>query len=255
MPGQLVAVSLSGFGANEPVLVRWLVGSKWTPVGTIATDGSGNASAQVVVPSSASSGANKVRGDGDTKAAQTGAVTVAVPGPATASLSSSRGTVNSTVSFSLSNFSPNATVTVTWRRPGGSSQVIGSATVTNAGTGAGTVAVPATTGGINTVSFSDGVKSATTQFEVVPRIKVIPGVVSPGETIDVSLRGYAKGESVRIRWLINGKWVTVAVATTSNTGSANIEVTVPDRAASGPNSVRGDGTVNRQQTNAVLVVP
>jgi hypothetical protein len=255
VPGQRVAVGLSGFGANESVLVRWLVGSKWTPVGTVTTDDAGSVSVQVAVPANASAGENKVRGDSDTKAAQTRAVTVSLPGPAGATLSSGRGTVNATVSFSLSNFTPNATVTVTWRRPGGSAVIVGSATTSNSGAGAGAIPVPATEAGISTIVFSDGAASATAQFNVVPRIKVTSASISPGDTVDVSLRGYGKHETVRVRWLVGGHWITVATVTTSNTGSANVDVRVPSTAALGANSVRGDGTVNRQQTNAVLVVP
>jgi hypothetical protein len=55
--------------------------------------------------------------------------------------------------------------------------------------------------------------------------------------------------------MVNGSWVTVATITTSNTGSANVIVTVPANATLGQNSVRGDGAVFRQQTNAVTVVP
>jgi len=71
--------------------------------------------------------------------------------------------------------------------------------------------------------------------------------------VTVSLRGYGKTETVRIRWLVAGSWVTVATVTTSNTGSATVSVTVPATADAGPNAVRGDGTVFRQQTNAVIV--
>ena len=92
-------------------------------------------------------------------------------------------------------------------------------------------------------------------FEVAPRIKVIPSTVSPGQTVDVSLRGFGKRESVRIRWLVNGSWVTIATVVTSNTGSANVDVTVPANADLGQNSVRGDGAEFRQQTNAVTVEP
>ncbi|MCB1133104.1 MAG: hypothetical protein KDN05_18430 [Verrucomicrobiae bacterium] len=54
---------------------------------------------------------------------------------------------------------------------------------------------------------------------------------------------------------MNGSWVTIATVVTSNTGSANVDVTVPANASLGENSVRGDGTEFRQQTNAVTVEP
>jgi hypothetical protein len=246
---------VTGFGPSESVRVRWLLGSTWTPVGNITTDEDGSGETQVNVPTTAAAGENKVRADSDTAAAQSRAVNVTIPEPASASLAPTRGTVNSTVSFTLANFTPDSTVTAVWRRPGGSTVDVGSVTAGDDGSATGTLVVPATNGGANTVTFSNGTQSVVTQFEVAPRIKVIPGTVSPGDTVEVSLRGYAKGESVRIRWLVNGSWITVATVTTSNTGSANTSVVVPANAAPGQNSVRGDGTVFRQQTNAVTVDP
>lgn len=95
----------------------------------------------------------------------------------------------------------------------------------------------------------------TLPFEVAPRIKVIPAEVSAGQTVEVSLRGFGKGETVRIRWLVDGVWVQIATVTTSNTGSANLTVTVPADVDPGANKVRGDGPQFRAQTNAVTVVP
>jgi hypothetical protein len=73
--------------------------------------------------------------------------------------------------------------------------------------------------------------------------------------VNVSLRGYGKNETIRIRWKVGNAWVVVATVKASNTGSANVNVTVPANAPAGANSVRGDGTINRQQTNAVTVIP
>ncbi len=61
-------------------------------------------------------------------------------------------------------------------------------------------------------------------------------------------------EAVRIRWLINGSWVQIGQVTTSNTGSANVNLVIPAGATVGANSVRGDGTTFAAQTNAATVV-
>jgi len=45
----------------------------------------------------------------------------------------------------------------------------------------------------------------------------------------------------------------LTTVTTSNSGSANVDVQVPNNADAGANSVRGDGTVARAQTNAFIV--
>ncbi|MGH3583666.1 MAG: hypothetical protein ACRDUB_18910, partial [Mycobacterium sp.] len=67
--GQTVSVSVTDFGSNETVRVRWLLGSTWTQVGTITTNASGAGSTTVVVPNTAAEGTNKVRGDSPTHAA------------------------------------------------------------------------------------------------------------------------------------------------------------------------------------------
>ena len=74
-----------------------------------------------------------------------------------------------------------------------------------------------------------------------------------GQSVDVSLRGFGRTEAVRVRWLVNGNYVLLTTVTTSNTGSANVNVTIPAGATVGANTVRGDGTDFRAQTNAAMV--
>jgi hypothetical protein len=149
-------------------------------------------------------------------------------------------------------------VQITWRRTSGS--VIAIATVNANGGGAvsGSIKVPATPGGSGQqIRFTSGSVSRTVLFEVAPRIKVIyPGAAAMrGQVVDISLRGYAKNETVRIRWQDGDGvgWRTIGTVVTSNSGSANILLPVPSFAANGIQSVRGDGTVLRQQTNVVTI--
>ena len=74
-----------------------------------------------------------------------------------------------------------------------------------------------------------------------------------GETVKISLRGFAKKEWVRIRWRQDGAWVEIGWIYTSNTGSGELWIPVPAGAADGGNSVRGDGPSARAQTNAVTI--
>lgn len=255
-PGQTVDVSVINFDASESVRVRWRVGSSWVQVGTITTDENGEGATSVIVPTNAAAGLNSVRADGATKAQQTNAVMVTIPGPPSVELSTLRTTVNGSVDFSTENFPADSSISITWRRPGGSTVDLGTTMTDGSGEAADSFRVPATEGGSGSqITFASGGTSVVITFEVAPRIKVIPATVSPGQTVEVSLRGYGKKEAVRIRWRVNGVWITVATVTTSNTGSANVDVTVPAGASVGQNSVRGDGTVFRQQTNAVTVTP
>jgi hypothetical protein len=145
--GQSVTVSVTGFGANEVARVRWLVGGSWLPVGNLTTNTSGAGSLSVIVPSTAAVGQNKVRADSPTHAAQTGAVTLSIPLPPTVELNDLRVTVGQAVGFDAVHFPANTNLSVTWRRPGGSTVSLGTVPVDGTGTAIGTFTVPATEGG------------------------------------------------------------------------------------------------------------
>jgi len=151
-------------------------------------------------------------------------------------------------------FPKSADVQITWRRLSGSTIDIDIVKTNEYGAVSGRFRVPATPGGAGQkITFKSGSVSKTVNFEVVPRIKVNTNPAIRGQFADVSLRGYARNETVRIRWKKGLSWVTLATVVTSNTGSANVPVLVPTWAPDGLNSVRGDGTVFRQQTNVVNV--
>jgi hypothetical protein len=158
------------------------------------------------------------------------------------------------VTYTLANFPPNATVLIMWQRNSGSVFHFATTTTDASGVASGRFRVPAVTGGPNqTIFFVAGDVTKRVTIEVRPRIKVLTQPAVCGEVANISLRGYAKKETVRIRWKVGDDWVQLATVVTSNTGSANIAVTVPTSAADGLNSVRGDGAIFRQQTNAVVV--
>jgi hypothetical protein len=97
-------------------------------------------------------------------------------------------------------------------------------------------------------------RGVTKTFTIVPRIKVRPSTTHKrGELVDISLRGYAKYETVNIRWKKGTSWVQVGQVKTSGTGSANVYVKVPSWVPDGSTSVRGDGQYGHAQTNAVTV--
>jgi hypothetical protein len=170
----------------------------------------------------------------------------------TASLTPTSGTVNSTVAYSVRSVHWSAEVAVTWD---GTS--LGTTTADSFGHAAGSFHVPAAPMGSHTVRWSDGFLAAQRTFTVKPRIKLIPDGALRGDTVNVSLRGYASHETVRIRWKRGTSWVEIARVTTSSTGSANIDVTVPTFVPNGLTSVRGDSvnpTGGRAQTNVFKVV-
>ncbi|HET8521714.1 MAG TPA: M23 family metallopeptidase [Thermomicrobiales bacterium] len=175
------------------------------------------------------------------------------PHPAVA-VSPTRGTVNTWVNYQLSGFPAGTAVTIQWRRTSGSLMSLGSVHVNSSGARSGRIRVPATPGGDNQqIRFSTGLLRATAYYDVAPRIKAIPSSAARGQTINISLRGFGKKETVRIRWQRGASWVELTRVVTSNTGSANVDIRVPSWAPDGRTSIRGDGTSFRAQTNAFTV--
>lgn len=166
-------------------------------------------------------------------------------------LSTQRSTVNTALRIDLAGFPANSPVEVSF-----AGVTVASITTTSGGTATATIAVPAKPQGAYEIRAAVGTTTATASFTVAPRIKLTPGAGGPGDSIGVSLRGFGKNERVRIRWLVDGRYVEVAVVErTSNTGSANLPVLVPEGADPGATSVRGDGTIARAQTNVFVVTP
>jgi len=164
-------------------------------------------------------------------------------------LSTYRTTVNVKVRITGRYFPISAPVAVTWKGAP-IAQVMSDAN----GNVAATIPAPATPLGDYRVGLNAG--SSWQPFRtltIVPRVKLIPGQAARGETVKISLRGFARKESVRVRWLRNGTWVEVGWVNTSNTGSGELWIPVPNWATDGQNSVRGDGPGARAQTNAVTV--
>jgi hypothetical protein len=164
-------------------------------------------------------------------------------------VNTSTGTVNSAVSYTLQYYPLNRSVPITW-----DGTTIGTALTGSNGQASGSFTVPAAPMGDHSVHWKYGHWDTKITYTVKPRIKVTPSSnVSRGSTVNVSLRGYAAHETVRIRWKHGSGYTDITTVTTSSTGSANKDITVPTFVPDGSTSVRGDGTYGRAQTNAVTV--
>lgn len=167
----------------------------------------------------------------------------------TLSLSTTRTTVDTVVSLYGSNFPISQPVKITWK-----GSVIGTVTSDAQGNVNGSYKMAATPMGDYQLGFDGGLKwKITSTVTVVPRIKVIPSSAGRGETVKISLRGFAKGETVRVRWLKGGGWSELGRVKMSSTGSGELWIAVPTWVPDGSSSVRGDGTSGRAQTNAVVI--
>jgi hypothetical protein len=170
------------------------------------------------------------------------------PLPPSVSTSATRGVVQSTLRYSLRYFPSDVTVAVRW-----DGKSLGTVKTTSSGEAFGSLRIPAAPLGNHEIRWTTGTWSDAASFTIVPRIRVIEGTVKRGQTVNISLRGFAARETVRIRWKKGTSWVEIGRVTTSSTGSANVYLKVPTWAKDGPASVRGDGTYGRAQTNAVMV--
>ncbi len=252
-PGQVVLSNGRGFAAYDTLDVFWKneFGAFVSLGQVITTNSNGNYSnVQITVPEWAPSGTNTMRLEGQINQ-NTSSLVVISPG---VQISPLRTTVNNWITYDLSNFPPATQGTITWTRLSGGTIDMGTFDTDEAGNATGQFRVPATPGGPNQViTFAAGGVSEEVLFEVAPRIKGLSDGVRGGE-INISLRGFAKGESFVIRWRHpSGGWVNVGSGSLSNTGSANIMITVPNFAPDGNNSVRAESPSFNQQTNVVFI--
>jgi hypothetical protein len=87
--------------------------------------------------------------------------------------------------------------------------------------------VPAATKGQHAISVSSRNYYIKKSLTISPRIRLSSKSGSPGASLDVSLRGFARKQLVSIKWLNGNSSATLASVVTSNTGSANLHLTVP----------------------------
>ena len=164
-------------------------------------------------------------------------------------ISSSRVTVDTMIAVSGRYFPISAPVPVIWN-----GKTVATFTSNADGTVYGTFKMPATPIGDHKLQLNAGTWwRPSTTITIAPRVKMIPSSASRGQTVKISLRGFAQRETVRIRWKKGSSWVELGRVTTSSTGSGELYVVVPSWAPDGTGSVRGDGSVGRAQTNAVYI--
>ncbi len=182
--------------------------------------------------------------------------TVVPSGPPTVNISPTRQTVNTWITYSVTGFPANTNVDITWQRLSGGHLLVETIRTNGSGVASGKFRVPATTGGPGqAIIFSGGGVTRTATFDIAPRIKSNTNPGLRGQTIDFSLRGFAKKETFIVRWKnpATNQWITVGSGLTSNTGSANVDILVPNWAPNGNNSVRAESRSFNQQTNAVNI--
>lgn len=168
--------------------------------------------------------------------------------PPSAVVSTMTGFVGSTTNFTIQYFPTKQYIPFFW-----DGKPLGSVLTTTNSFNNGSFKVPYAPMGAHTVQWKYGHWSTKIIYTVKPWIALSPSTVSRGQTVTVKLRGYARYETVNIRWKKGTSWVQIGQIKTDGNGSANINVKVPTWAPNGTASVRGDGSYGHGQTNAVTV--
>ena len=147
-------------------------------------------------------------------------------------LSPGTGYVNTKVVVSINSFPGNKSVQVTF-----DGAAACSLTTAANGTGSCYFRVPATDMGLHKVTATGGGTTSFRFFNVDPRVKLTPNYGPRGTTMDVSLRGFGYHVAVTVKWYNSTQKITIKTLTTSSTGSANFNFTVPSNAVPGPYKV------------------
>jgi hypothetical protein len=164
----------------------------------------------------------------------------------TVRLSPTAGYVGDKVGVSISGFPKNRMVTVAW-----DGKTI--ATIQSSSTGNGTTSfkVPTARKGAHTVSAAAGSASAKASFTVNPKLRLSPSSVTVGSTLKVTLRGYAKGETISLALDTTSNVLTTVTA--SSTGSASLKIALRPTPG-GRHKLIGRGTTGSQSSAWLTVV-
>lgn len=141
---------------------------------------------------------------------------------ATLGLSRTSAQVDQSLSVNLKGFAPNENVAIKL-----DSTTCASVKVAANGEGLVTFKIPALTKGKHTISAVSSNYLLKKSISISPRIRISPASGVPGSGFDISLRGFTKNQRVTLVLASGASKITLGSITTSNTGSANLDVVIP----------------------------
>jgi hypothetical protein len=183
------------------------------------------------VPGGTTIGPNVVRGDGVTNRAQTSAFSVLAP---VVSLSTFRGPVGSTLTFTVTNLAPNSEIVAFWTTNTGLNLDIGRVIADASGVATATILVPAIPGGtghrLEIVNFWTDTTYAN--FTVEATFTAInpntnTASFSIHEEMSVELSGFGDSEMVSLQWWNGAEWEQFGSIMTNWDGTAAGSLPVP----------------------------
>jgi hypothetical protein len=163
-------------------------------------------------------------------------------------LSATSGKVGDSLTVSFSGFPKSKPITVAWN-----GKTRATSTSSTAGAGSVTFAVPTGRKGAHKVTATSGTVSALATFTMVPKLTVTPGIANVYSALTVTLRGYAKNESIALKWDTSSSR-TLGTVTANASGSASATVNVP-LATRGRHKLIGLGTTRSLGSAWVHIEP
>jgi len=206
--GTSVLVTGKGYLPNTRITITYAGLQIATTPSPVITDGNGNFTATITVPSTAGGAFTIAASDGT----NTGSATFTALSTLTSSLT--KGSVGSSIPLIGSGFTIGSTVVIRF-----DDTQIGTASVNSSGAFSVSVTVPPTRSGDHKITATDGVNSATITFSVTPTFKISVASGNVGTSI------IASGTSFNPNAAITIKYDATQVATTSADGNGSFSVT------------------------------
>jgi hypothetical protein len=172
-------------------------------------------------------------------------------------LSPTSGTVGKTVTVTCTKFRANDSVSIYWDST--STERIAAFVASISGSGSKTFKIPAATKGTHNVISRGGTsgKRTTDTIGVTPSLTLSPAGGAQGDSVKVTLRGFAKGEKITVKW---SKTSTSTVTlksdlVASSTGVASLTFTVPAGTAGGHKVAASGSAGNAASATFTLQAP
>jgi hypothetical protein len=245
--GVVTRVTCANFGSSETVRIYW-DSTTTSARASMFTSATGGGYVNLSIPD-AVGGAHQVVALGVTSGATASQSFTVTPRFA---LSAASGTVGVNVTASLTGFGAGESVNLVWD----GTAALKTVTVSATGSASTTLTIPEAVQGGHVVNASGANGfSATVPFAIVPSLDLSSTSGRVGTTVTVTLRGFAAGEALALRWYDAATTATdVASAVASTKGSALATFVVPE-ATIGGHTVEAAGSAGNLDTATFTVTP
>jgi hypothetical protein len=254
--GSIVNVSCVNFGASELVRIYW-DSTGTTAKKSFAMTADGVGSVNFTIPDSVN-GQHQIIAKGNSSGFESSKTFTVKPNAKVLIATAKAG---GSLSVTLNGFAAGTAVALTWDN---GSTSIGGATTSATGSATVYLTVPEAVAGPHAIKATPSGSPAPvseTSMTIIPSLGLLPSAGKVGANVTVTLRGYASGEQIAVKWFNSStNSNTIASVTASNLGSATASFTVPV-AANGPHSVEGAGSLantasaNYKVTSGLVLTP